>query len=83
MGGVKSEGTLSHHGHGLGDNASSHFRRESVRCARSVMADGSVRQVSAGIDPRVFKAMCTIRGAESVDLQQAGSAFDLQELKPQ
>jgi hypothetical protein len=48
-----------------------------------VMADGSVRQVSAGIDPRVFKAMSTIRGAESVDLQQAGSPFDVQELKPQ
>jgi uncharacterized protein DUF1559 len=48
-----------------------------------VMADGSVRQVSAGIDPRVFKAMSTIRGAETVDLQQAGSPFDVQELKPQ
>jgi len=34
-----------------------------------LMADGSVRAVSASIDPSVFKAMCTIHGADSVDLQ--------------
>lgn len=47
-----------------------------------VMADGSVRHVSASVDPRVFKAMCTIHGAESVDLQQAGDSFDLKSLGP-
>lgn len=46
-----------------------------------VMADGSVRRVPANIDPRVFKAMCTIRGADSVDLDQAGKPLDLQTLK--
>ena len=34
-----------------------------------MMADGSVRAVSASVDPQVFKAMCTIHGAESIDLQ--------------
>jgi hypothetical protein len=47
-----------------------------------IMADGSVRHVSASVDPRVFKAMCTIHGAESVDLQQAGDSFDLKSLGP-
>ncbi|HMC11533.1 MAG TPA: DUF1559 domain-containing protein, partial [Pirellulaceae bacterium] len=46
-----------------------------------VMADGSVRNVTADIDPRVFKAMCTIHGADSVDLNQAGTRFNLHELK--
>ena len=44
------------------------------------MADGSVRQVPANIDPKVFRAMCTIHGAETVDLQQA-PAFNLEEWK--
>jgi hypothetical protein len=47
-----------------------------------VMADGSVRHVSAKVDPRVFKAMCTIRGAESFDLDQASKPFDLKQLGP-
>jgi hypothetical protein len=38
-----------------------------------VMADGSVRQVNAKVDSRVFKAMCTIHGADSVDLNAAPS----------
>jgi hypothetical protein len=46
-----------------------------------VMADGSVRHVRSDIDPKVFKAMCTIRGADSVDLEQAGPPYDLHELK--
>jgi hypothetical protein len=46
-----------------------------------VMADGSVRHVSANIDPRVFKAMCTIHGADSVDLEQAAPPFALHDLK--
>jgi hypothetical protein len=33
-----------------------------------VLADGSVRTLSADIDPAVFKALCTIHGAEQVDL---------------
>ena len=37
--------------------------------AQVMMADGSVRALSANIDPSVFKAMCTIHGADSVDLQ--------------
>ncbi len=46
-----------------------------------VMADGSVRQISANVDPRVFKAMCTIHGAESVDLERDSKPFDLQSLR--
>jgi Protein of unknown function (DUF1559) len=46
-----------------------------------VMADGSVRHVTASVDPRVFKAMCTIRGADSVDLGQASTSFELETLK--
>ncbi|MBI3464764.1 MAG: DUF1559 domain-containing protein [Planctomycetes bacterium] len=38
------------------------------RGSQAVMADGSVRFISADIDPQVFKSMCTIHGAESVDL---------------
>ncbi|MCA9153723.1 MAG: DUF1559 domain-containing protein [Planctomycetales bacterium] len=34
----------------------------------AVMADGSVKFISADIDPTVFRAMCTIHGGESVDL---------------
>jgi len=32
-----------------------------------VMADGSVRAISKDIDPAVFRSLCTIHGAESVD----------------
>jgi hypothetical protein len=46
-----------------------------------MMADGSVRQIHANVDPRVFKAMCTIRGAESVDLERSSQPFDLQTLR--
>jgi hypothetical protein len=46
-----------------------------------VMADGSVRHVSGNIDPRVFKAMATVRGAESFDLQQSARPFDIHSLK--
>ena len=34
--------------------------------AIAVFADGSVREIPATIDPAVFRAMCTIRGNESV-----------------
>lgn len=40
----------------------------SKRGAQAIMADGSIRFISADIDPRVFKSMCTIHGADSVDL---------------
>jgi hypothetical protein len=46
-----------------------------------VMADGSVRHVSGKVDPKVFKAMCTIRGGETVDLEQDAKPFDMHSLK--
>jgi DNA-directed RNA polymerase subunit RPC12/RpoP len=46
-----------------------------------VMADGSVRHVSGKVDPKVFKAMCTIRGGETVDLEQDTKPFDIHSLK--
>lgn len=33
-----------------------------------IFADGSARTISKSIDPAVFRALCTIHGAESVDL---------------
>lgn len=41
-----------------------------------LMADGSVRQLSAKIDPKVFRAMCTIGGSDSVDEQALGTKLD-------
>jgi hypothetical protein len=35
-----------------------------------LMADGSVKTISKDIDPAVFRALCTIHGAESIDLTQ-------------
>lgn len=35
-----------------------------------LFADGSSRVISADIDPEVFKAMCTMHGAEQVDMQK-------------
>jgi hypothetical protein len=46
-----------------------------------VMADGSVRHVTANVDPRVFQAMCTIHGAESIDLPQVARPFAMDNLK--
>jgi hypothetical protein len=46
-----------------------------------VMADGSVRHVAAGIDPAVFKAMCTIHGQDSVDLERIAPQFDVRDLR--
>lgn len=45
------------------------------------MADGSVRQISPDVDPKVFKAMCTIHGAEAGDYQSAAPPFSLDSLK--
>jgi hypothetical protein len=47
-----------------------------------VMADGSVRHVNASVDPQVFKAMSTIHGAESVDLQRNAPTYTLDQLRP-
>ena len=47
----------------------------------AVMVDGSVRQVTAAVDPRVFKAMCTTHGAESVDIERSAPSFALENLK--
>jgi hypothetical protein len=33
-----------------------------------LFADGSARVISATVDPEIFKAMCTIHGAESIDM---------------
>jgi hypothetical protein len=46
-----------------------------------VMADGSVRHVTANVDPKIFRAMCTIHGSDSVDLEPAAQPFDLKTLK--
>jgi len=35
-----------------------------------LFADGSSREISADIDPEVFRAMCTIHGGETVDIPQ-------------
>lgn len=39
------------------------------------MADGSVKRIAKGIDPAVFRALCTIHGAESVDLTAHANAI--------
>jgi hypothetical protein len=41
-----------------------------------VMADGSVRHVSSNVDPKVFRGMCTIHGAETID-QKHISVFEM------
>ncbi len=38
----------------------------------AAFADGSVRRLSSDIDPRVFRAMCTAGGGESVDVDAVG-----------
>lgn len=45
--------------------------------AVTMMADGSVRLISENIDPAVFRAMCTMHGAETVDLPAAAPPFKL------
>lgn len=35
-----------------------------------MFADGSARTISADIDPAVFKAMCTMHGAEQIDMSK-------------
>jgi hypothetical protein len=47
----------------------------------AVMADGSVRFISANVDPQAFRAMCTIHGRDSVDLEQASQPFLLESIE--
>ncbi len=47
----------------------------------AVMADGSVRHISAAIAPPVFKAMCTIHGQEVADPDKHAPEFDLRDLR--
>ncbi len=46
------------------------FQSPGLKTPGSVVlfADGSSREISANIDPAVFRAMCTIHGAETVDI---------------
>ena len=46
-----------------------------------VMADGSVRHVSGNVDPKVFRAMCTINGNDTVDLESASKPYSMDKLK--
>lgn len=41
--------------------------------AMAMFADGSVRHIPADIDPKLFRALCTIHGAETVDLAPLGA----------
>jgi hypothetical protein len=52
----------------FGGVTGSQFGTRGQNGAIAVMADGSVRLISSSVDPAVFRRMCTIRGAESVDL---------------
>ena len=40
----------------------------------TIFADGSVRYLSKDIDPKVFEALCTINGGETVDLSKFAPA---------
>ncbi|HVX10317.1 MAG TPA: DUF1559 domain-containing protein [Pirellulales bacterium] len=42
------------------------------------MADGSVKRISKNIDPSVFRALCTIHGGETVDLNANANAIQAQ-----
>jgi hypothetical protein len=47
----------------------------------AIMADGSIRFIAADVNPQVFRAMCTIRGRDTVDLDQTSQAFLLESLE--
>jgi hypothetical protein len=47
----------------------------------AVMADGSVRFIPRTIDSKVFRAMCTIHGAETIDLEGAAPVLPIDALK--
>jgi hypothetical protein len=44
--------------------------------ALAVFADGSVREISASVSPQVFRAMCTIHGADTVDQSHLGAPLE-------
>jgi hypothetical protein len=43
--------------------------------ALTIMADGSVRFISANVDPAAFRSMCTIHGSDTVVLEKAAAPF--------
>lgn len=44
--------------------------------AYAMFADGSVREISADVNPQVFRSMCTIHGADSVDQSHLGKQLE-------
>ena len=50
--------------------------------ALAVFADGSVRHISANVDPSVFRAACTIHGAETVDSNSFATPATLHNSRP-
>ena len=52
-------------------------RGRSTEGTLAVMADGSVRFISSDIDPAAFRALCTIRGGETVDVGRWLESADL------
>ncbi len=47
----------------------------------TLMADGSVRYVPRTVDPKVFKAMATIHGGETGDLEEAAPLLPIETLR--
>jgi hypothetical protein len=41
-----------------------------------LFADGSVREISANVSPQVFRSMCTIHGADTVDQSHLGKQLE-------
>ena len=54
----------------FGKLGGSMFQSRGQQGTMALMADGSARMIPADIDPHVFRSMCTIRGADSVDQQR-------------
>lgn len=48
----------------------------------AVFADGSVREISSNVSPEIFRAMCTIHGAETVDRDHLGRPLERLPFKP-
>ena len=44
----------------------------------AIMADGSIRMINTNVDPAVFRAMCTMHGADTVDLNAAAPTTTLE-----
>lgn len=62
--------TVTHDGHGLTSNHrttdTAWFSDNSRSFARVLLADGSVRDINEGVDPRVLSALITARGGDNV-----------------